>query len=96
MRRINTESDSGCSKDKGYTMKQLIIVMLCTGLLGCATTKTAYVPIVTPPITLEKPPILPCYSLRPGDKAPVVYNALIKSIKQLELYNQYLVKTHNS
>lgn len=77
-------------------MRTLIIGVVCIGLLGCATTKTEYVPIVTPPIALEKAPVLPCYSLRPGDKAPVVYNALIKSIHLLELHNQYLTKTHNS
>ncbi len=77
-------------------MRALIIGVACIALLGCATTKTSYVPIVTPPMVLEKPPVLPCYSLRPGDKAPIVYNALIKSIQQQKLYINYLLKVHNT
>lgn len=78
-------------------MRGLIIGVVCMALLGCATTKTIAVPIITPPIAIEAPPALPCYNLKEGDKAPVVYNALIRSIQLQTLYiNDYLLKIRKS
>lgn len=77
-------------------MKNIVAIVLCFSLLGCTTVKPIpeYVPIVPPPVKILQEPDLPIYHLRKGDKAPIVYDAFIRSVKILKSYSLYLKKVH--